>query len=379
MTLNKNLQFLIDNVPNKRIIGLQGGTRSAKTYSALQFIIRLISKHSGFKISITRDTYNALKATAMEDFFELLNSVGMYHPKNYNKTDHIYYHNGNVVDFFGLDSPGKVQGRKRHILLVDEAIEADWDVVTQLKLRTTHKIIYCFNPSLIEHPIYTDLSRDDAAVCITTYKDNKHLNEATIEEIERLRLTDPDLWRVYGEGMPAQARDSVYTHAIIAPEQPVTDYCYGLDVGYQHAMSLIEVGKVGNAIQAKEVIYATNITTSDLLRMMDGKVDKRTMIHVDSARPDVIVELQRSGYLAKMANKSVTAGINVVKSRPLYITSDSVNLQREIKSYRYNPNRPDEVIKQHDDGMDAMRYGIVGLIGFGTIKSVKMSIPSETQ
>jgi hypothetical protein len=29
--------------------------------------------------------------------------------------------------------------------------------------------------------------------------------------------------------------------------------------------------------------------------------------------------------------------------------------------------------------MDAMRYGIVGLIGFGTIKSVKMSIPSETQ
>jgi hypothetical protein len=122
MTLNKNLQFLIDNVPNKRIIGLQGGTRSAKTYSALQFVIRLISKHSGFKISITRDTYNALKATAMEDFFELLNSVGMYHPKNYNRTDHIYYHNGNVVDFFGLDSPGKVQGRKRHILLVDEAI-----------------------------------------------------------------------------------------------------------------------------------------------------------------------------------------------------------------------------------------------------------------
>jgi phage terminase large subunit len=379
MTLNKNLQFLIDNVPNKRIIGLQGGTRSAKTYSALQFIIRLIGNYSGFKISITRDTYNALKATAMEDFFELLNSVGMYHPKNYNKTDHIYYHNGNVVDFFGLDSPGKVQGRKRHILLVDEAIEADWEVVKQLKLRTTHKIIYCFNPSLIEHPIYQDLSRDDAAVCITTYKDNKHLNEATIEEIERLKVTDPDLWRVYGEGMPAQARDSVYTHQLIMPYEQPTDYCYGLDVGYQHAMALVEVGKVRDGIQWHEKIYASNITTSDLLRMMDGVINKRVMIHVDSARPDVITELQRAGYLAKNAIKSVTAGINAVKSRALYITSDSVNLQREVKSYRYNPNKPDEVIKQNDDGMDAARYGTVGLVGFGTIKGVKMSIPNETQ
>jgi phage terminase large subunit len=142
-------------------------------------------------------------------------------------------------------------------------------------------------------------------------------------------------------------------------------------------MALIEVGKVGDGIQWHEKIYATNITTSDLLRMMEGVINKRVMIHVDSARPDVITELQRAGYLAKNANKSVTAGINTVKSKPLYITSDSVNLQREIKSYRYNPNRPDEVIKQNDDGMDAARYGTVGLIGFGTIKPIKLSIPSE--
>lgn len=376
---NKNLQFLIDNVPVKRIVGLQGGTRSAKTYSALQYLIRLCTKYSGMTISVCRDTYNALKATAMRDFFDLLNEANLYRPRNYNKTDHLYYLNGNVIEFFGLDSPGKVQGRKRNILLVDEAIEADWDVVTQLKLRTTHNIIYCFNPSLIEHPIYEDLARDDAAVCITTYKDNKHLNQATIDEIERLQISDPDLWRVYGEGMPAQARDSVYTHHTIAPYTPTNEFCYGLDVGYQHAMALIEVGKIPSGIQWHEIIYAANITTSDLLRMMEGKVNKRTMIHVDSARPDVITELQRAGYLAKGAIKSVTAGINVVKSRGLVITSDSVNLQREVKSYRYNPNRPDEVIKANDDGMDAGRYGTVGLVGFGTIKGSRLTIPSQIE
>ena len=124
--------------------------------------------------------------------------------------------------------------------------------------------------------------------------------------------------------------------------------------------------------QWHEIVYASEITTSDLIRMIDGKVDKKVKIHVDSARPDAIEELKRAGYHAVMADKSVKAGINVVKSRGLVITSTSLNLQREIKSYRYNPNQPDEVIKKNDDGMDAGRYGSVGL--FGRPKQVAANI-----
>lgn len=376
MALSKNHKFLRDNIAKYRIIGLQGGTRSGKTYAALQFIIYLCSKHSGMKVSICRDTYNALKASAMEDFFELLEEASLYNPSHYNKTDHIYWLNGNQIEFFGLDSPGKVQGRKRDILLIDEAIEADWDVVAQLKLRTTHRIIYCFNPSLIEHPIYDDLSREDATKLITTYKDNEHLNQVVIDEIERLKDTDPEMWRVYGEGMPARARGAVYVHYTFKQYEKPKNFCYGLDVGFQHPMSLVEVGDVNGKLQWHELIYEQGITTSDLIELMNGKVDKRTYIHVDSARPDVIEELKRAGYLAKMADKAVNAGINTVKSRDLIITTESVNLQREIKSYRYNKNRPDEVVKADDDGMDAGRYGTMGLFGRPNFKS-KMAIPPK--
>ena len=120
--LSKNLVFLNENVPKYRIIGLQGGTRSGKTYSAVQWAIRFCHKYSGVTISICRDTFNALKATTMRDFFDLLNEAGVYNQKNYNATDHIYFLNGNYIEFFGLDSPGKVQGRKRDILIVDEAL-----------------------------------------------------------------------------------------------------------------------------------------------------------------------------------------------------------------------------------------------------------------
>ena len=376
--MNPNLKFLRDNIAQKRIIGLQGSTRSGKSYSVSQFIIWLCSKHSGMTISICRDTFNALKATTMRDYFDLLTEAGIYDPRSYNATDHIYYHNGNIVEFFGLDAPGKVQGRKRHILFVDEAIEANWDVVKQLKLRTSHRIIYAFNPSLIQHPIYAELEREDACKIITTYLDNIHnLTPEQVREIELLKDTDPELWRIYGEGLPARARNTVYTHYTIQPYVQPDEFVYGLDVGFEHPMALIEVGKVGAGIQWHEVIYAKGITTSDLLRMMDGRINKRHAIYVDSARPDVITELLRAGYIAKGANKSVIAGINAVKSKPLQISSQSVNLQREAASYRYNPNQPDVPVKADDDGMDAGRYGHVGLCGFGAIKAPRLSIPSD--
>jgi phage terminase large subunit len=376
--LSKNLVFLNENVPKYRIIGLQGGTRSGKTYSAVQWAIRFCHKYSGVTISICRDTFNALKATTMRDFFDLLNEAGVYNQKNYNATDHIYFLNGNYIEFFGLDSPGKVQGRKRDILIVDEAIEADWDVITQLKIRTTSRIIYCFNPSLIEHPIYQDLERNDSVRFVTTYLDNiENLNKDTIEEIERLKEFDPELWRVYGEGQPARARDAVYVHSTIKPYEIPSEYCYGLDIGWQHPMSLVEVGRIESGQQWHEIVYASEITTSDLIRMIDGKVDKKVKIHVDSARPDAIEELKRAGYHAVMADKSVKAGINVVKSRGLSITSTSLNLQREIKSYRYNPNQPDEVIKLNDDGMDAGRHGSVGLFGRPKQVAANISTPGK--
>ncbi len=73
--MSPNLQFLIDNVPKHRIIALQGGARSSKTYSALQYLISLAVKFNGIgTISICRETFNALRASTMRDFFEVLNN-----------------------------------------------------------------------------------------------------------------------------------------------------------------------------------------------------------------------------------------------------------------------------------------------------------------
>ncbi len=55
-------------------------------------------------------------------------------------------------------------------------------------------------------------------------------------------------------------------------------------------------------------------------------------------------------------------GIQFVKSKQIYITKNSINLIKEIKSYKWQVDKDGKVgeapVKFRDDGMDAMRYGI---------------------
>jgi len=205
--INPNLSFLRQNIDKKRIFVHQGGTRSGKTYSIIQWIIETCCQYSGLTISICRAEYSTLKATAMLDFFELLKQEGMYNEANHNKTDKTYMLNGNRVEFFGLDEAQKVKGRKRHLLYINEANEIEEESWRQLTLRTTGRIIIDYNPNMHEHWIYDKvLTRDDVAYIHSTYKDNHFLLPDQIAEIERYKTTDPDYYRVYGLGERAKLR-----------------------------------------------------------------------------------------------------------------------------------------------------------------------------
>ncbi len=372
------MQFLSESVPKYRRVFLQGGSRSSKTYSTLQYLISLAVKYNGLGIiSICRESYNALKATAMRDFFDILIDAGLYREQDYNRTDHIYRLNGNTFEFFGLDSPGKVQGRKRDILFVNEIMETDYRVYKQLVLRTTGKIIGDFNPTEVEHWVYDEIARPDAAHVISTYLDNPHLNADTIAEIEYLKQADYDLWRIYGEGMPATVRNVVYSHWRKSDYIEPGERCFGLDFGYNHPTALVEVGYVGDAVQWHQVIYQSHLTTTDLIRLMNELgVNRNVMIYADGSRPEAIREIQSAGYRIQAVEKypgSVKEQIIKVKSKQLILSAASIDLMTEIKSYKWSENNSEEPVKFKDDGMDAGRYGTHGLIK-GRIKGPIMSI-----
>lgn len=354
-----------------RITVNEGGSRSSKTYSLAQMVILKCFKEKGILFSITRKTFPALRASVMKDFFDILNTLGIYHPNNHDKSQHIYRLNGSEVEFFSVDQPQKIRGRKRDYCWINEANELNIEDFRQLELRTTKQIYMDYNPSDMFSWIYDAvLPRPDARVIKSTYKDNPFLEKEVIQTIERYKEADPNFWRIYGLGERGISETTIYTHWQFCDELPENaPKTFGLDFGFNHPTVLSEHRETEAGNYIHEWIYKSGMTTQDLINQLDvlvaeGKLTKQDYIYADPEDPKAIEEIKRAGYNIKMADKgagSVRAGINLIKSKPLFITKASVNGLKEIKSYSWKEKdgKPiDEVVKVNDDFMDSFRYAI---------------------
>lgn len=349
----------------------QGGTRSGKTFSILTALIEwcYIHRNWGWWITICRSTFPALRATAMRDFFEILEREGWYDDTFHHKTMHTYALFGNFVEFIGIDQPMKVRGRKRNILFVNEANQLNLEAWRQLTLRTTDKIIIDYNPSDEFHWIYEQvIPRDDASFFKTTYLDNPYLPESTIAEIERLKDVDENFWRVYGLGERGVSRATIFTHYSQVPKIPETYklLCYGLDFGFTNdPTAIVAVYSDGTGFAVDELLYATHMSNADIAKALINREVGRSTIVADSAEPKSISEIHGSGlnvHPCRKGRDSIRSGIQYIQSRPLMITEGSVNLLKELRNYKYIEDKNGKLLNEPVDAfnhaIDAMRYAI---------------------
>ena len=347
-----------------RFIINQGGSRSSKTYSLCQMIIVYCLTTPNKMVSVIRKTFPTLRGTVMRDFFEVMNELDLYSQAHHHKTENIYHFpNGSQVEFFGADNEQKLRGRKRDILWINEANELNFEEFTQLNMRTTEKLIFDFNPSENFHWLYDLISRPESILIHSTYKDNPFLGDSQVQEIENLIMYDESYYKIYALGEKGTGKTTIYTHYKHYEQLPdIKDTVYGLDFGFNHPTALIEMNWIDNTCYVKEIIYKEGLTSMDLIKLMDELlVDKKKEIACDSARPEIIEDLRRKGYNAKPAIKDVKDGIDSVKSSQLFIHKESLNLIKEIASYKWKTNGDlilDEPVKKYDDAMDAMRYAI---------------------
>lgn len=358
--------FTFLNRSPARISSLRGGTRSGKTYNALCFWIYRLGNEKGKTLTIARQTMPALRASAMRDFFEILDRAGVYQPDAHNKTSNEYTLNGNLVEFIGLNESMRVRGRKRDYLFLNEANECDVEAFRQLSFRTTEKIVLDYNPSEAFSWIYDDVeTRDDCDLLVTTYRDNPFLERALVSEIERLRDADEDYWKVYGLGEIASGNTRIFTHwrPCSDAEYPTGkgEAVYGLDFGYNNPTALVEVRLHDNTLYWREMLYQTKLTTADLIERLKTfpELQGARMV-ADSAEPKTIEEIGRAGFRIEAAFKDVEKTVDAVKAKPLRIHDGGANLTREVKRYSWKTDKNgkvlDEVVKFDDHAMDAGRY-----------------------
>ena len=317
--------------------------------------------------SITRKTFPALKATAYRDFREIVTHLALWPAIHSNLSDMIFTFNNRSIEFFSLDEESKVRSRKRQHLHIVEADEVSFDIWTQLLIRTKGKVFADWNPSDPFHWLREEVeikraqAKGDVKVIVSTYRDNPHLDENERNEIEYLKDVDPELWAVFGEGEYGKLTGTIFKEYKIEDFPNDCDYTYlGIDFGYSHdPCAVILVGKSGNNIYIKQLVYETGLLNEQLVQRIKNLGYSHLLAVADSAEPKSIAELNGKGLNVAKAIKgpdSVRSGIMLVREFNLHIDPGSVNVIRELRAYKWADKKAGVPVDAFNHTLDALRY-----------------------
>jgi phage terminase large subunit len=344
----------------RRIIN-QGSTRSSKTFSIVQLLIRIALSNKK-EISIVSPSLPHLKMGAMKDFLDIMEDWEIYREEDFHRTDSIYtFPTGATIQFFGAEDARRVRGPGRDILYINEANLVPEKSYKQMALRTKETVFLDFNPADDYSYVYDLIDQDGSKFIHSTYKNNLgNLPKEVVEEIEGLQNADHNL------GLRGSSEHTIYTHWHLCESLPGRgEVWYGLDFGFKNPTSLVKIELFEGIIYAEEILYQSGLTTNDLideLRILG--LGRSVEIFADCAEPKTIEEISRAGFNVKESDKDVREGIRMVAGHPLRITQGSANVIKEIKNYKWKLDKDDRVVspeqpvKFNDHAMDAIRYAV---------------------
>lgn len=277
-----------------------------------------------------------------------------------------------------INDLGRIRGMTAYGAYVNEGTVATREVFNEIKSRCSGdgaRLLIDTNPDNPMHWLKQDYINQADGKTIAEFQwrltDNTFLSDrykqSIIDSTPTGMFTDRDI-----NGAWVAASGIVYpdfkedVHFITADKvPPIVRHFAGVDFGWEHygVFCLFGVGIDGNTYLLKEWA-AKHRSIEDWIEIGNQIVDQcgDILFYCDSARPDRIMEMQIAGLRAMNAVKDVVAGIghvaSLLKQKKLFIMKEGVTLfLQEIGVYAWKENA-DEPVKEMDDCMDAMRYGI---------------------
>lgn len=363
---NKVIQSTLYHLHKKTpYIIQQGGTYSGKTYgimvALLQFALQATQR---LTITVVGQTVPHLNTGVKKDFEAILETHNLQLP--HNKVEKLYtLPNGTTIRFLAVDKLGKAKGGKRDILFINECNEIPYTIAEQLMLRTNDTVIMDYNPTgefWWQRKKLPTLEKNQYFFLRTTYKDNPAISEKKIKDIESLKLTDEQLYKVYALGLTGKVQGLVFPAYNLVDAMP-NIIGNGLDFGFTNdPTALIEVGYQNGELYLNEQVYETNLTNADIaLRINNNKI-----IIADCAEPKSIAEIKSKGINIEPAKKgkdSINFGIQIMKRFKINITKTSLNLIKEFNNYKWAVNadgeKTNKPIDRFNHAIDAVRYYVM--------------------
>ncbi|QJD95151.1 terminase [Mucilaginibacter robiniae] len=368
--MQTSILFKHNYAATAQVVVNQGGTSSGKTYAILQVLFALACEQEKQIITIVGQDIPNLKAGALRDAQTIFSqSVTLQRMvKLFNKTDRIYeFANGSLMEFKSYGNAQDAKSGKRDYLFVNEANGIDYDIYTELALRTRKRIFLDYNPNAAFWVHDKLLGRPEVQLIISDHRHNPFLSEQMRTKIESLQQIDTEQWKVYARGLTGKITGLVLTNWLVCDPIPNTAkrLACGLDFGFTNDQTgVIEVFMQNGELWVNEILYETNLTNPDIsVKLKIAGISQHTEIIADSAEPKSIEELRRLGWNIVGARKgpdSVKNSIDILKRYPINVTRSSINLRRELERYQWKTDTSGRPTNEPADSwnhlIDPLRY-----------------------
>lgn len=358
----------------------EGGSRSSKTYSLIQFFIFLaLSSTERKRIACCRKKGTWLLSTVWVDFNNIIADMGLLGKVYINQSRHVIRINNWTFEFVGLDDQQKLHGLTCNIFWINEAMEATKDDFDQLEQRCSDFSIIDYNPTAEEHWIYDNVChRADCYFDHSTMLDNpfipenmrrKILSYEPTEENYRQGTVDIRKWKIYGLGERAKLEGLIFDKVSLIKEMPfwVKKKWRSLDFGFTNDPTAIcTVGFHDDCLYIDEECYETRMTTPDITDKLKSLPEARTRkIWADNAEPREITEIRNAGLPIMQTSKggnSVLFGLDYMQGlRHIYITENSLNVKKEFDNYTWQQDPKtgrfiNVPVDNYNHAIDGIRY-----------------------
>jgi phage terminase large subunit len=360
-------------------IGLEGASRTGKSWDISVFICHYVGTYKGKQINICRDHLKKLKSTFYETFKKVWSYQFGYPRDVFNKSATDIDFNDNTIRFVGVnDDIMTAHGLESDLLIINEAMGVEKESINQLEQRCNDFFIYDYNPSAVESYLYDKEIDPSYRLHKTTIFDNpyapanakaKILSYAhpdvqddhvaakagyTPEAWKALKERNLELktahkynWEVYGLGVRAVGEDAIFSDWHEYEEEPANsslDWVHvGGDFGFKtDPTAAVRVKKQGNNLYLKELIYETGLLNPDIAVKLRHLGEDKARSIWDRAEEKSIFELRSMDVDAWYSEKgpgSLSFGIQKMHQFNVHIHKDSVNLKNEFQKYRWAKDR----------------------------------------
>lgn len=310
--ITKNFHAILYAYLNPKYNGivLEGGSRSRKTWSFIEFLIWYCQDRDGKVIKILKETFNSFKTTLHSDFKKQFQELEFRTKFDYAEEVKQFELLNNRIHFIGADKISKTLGSGSDIFIMNEGLEINNEYFDQFEQRCDEFFIMDYNPYYTQHYVYDKIiTRPDVYFCQTTLFDNPyipdnqkrkilsyepwHPDDRHLPEAERREhptnikngTADEYMCNVYLYGKRGSRKGLIHLNIKYINEFPDIVYIYGMDFGFTNDPStIIKVGIDEKNIYLELLLYEPTKTPEILdTKLTERGIEKNIPIEADSS------------------------------------------------------------------------------------------------